>query len=163
MGVQIMSAGVLASGLPRLLGNSRPTLQSQAIQNINGQWRSLQVDEAIKNGGWEDTSINEFWKRMMEVPEYQDLARFILKITALPQSTAEVERTFSKVNNNKTKLQNGLAVRTLEAIIKSSEAYPTNFEVNERLTNLHSRARKRYMEWYTEQDRSDVESLEAFS
>ena len=30
-----MSAGVLARGLPRLLGNSRPTLQSLAIQDID--------------------------------------------------------------------------------------------------------------------------------
>ena len=100
---------------------------------------------------------------MLEVPEYQGLARFMLEVTALPQSTAEVERTFSKVNNNKTKLQNALAVRTLEAIIKSGEAYPTNFEVNERLTNLHSEARKRYMEQYTEQDWSNVESSETFN
>ena len=87
----------------------------------------------------------------------------MLEITALPQSTAEVECTFSKVNNNKTKLQNALAVRTLEAIIKSNQAYPTNFEVNERLTNLLSKARKCYMERYTAQDRSNVESLETFN
>ena len=86
----------------------------------------------------------------------------MFEITALPQSTAEVERTFSKVNN-KIKLQNALAVHTLEAIIKSNQAYPTNFEVNERLTNLHSKARKCYMERYTEQDRSNVESLETFN
>ena len=49
-----MSAGVLARGLPRLLGNSRPTLQSQAIQDIDQQWRSLKVDETVKNGGWEE-------------------------------------------------------------------------------------------------------------
>jgi hypothetical protein len=150
-----MSAGVLAKGLTRLLGNSRPALQSQTIQDIDRQWRSLQVDEAVKNGGWEEKSINEFWKGMLVIPEYKDLARFMLEITALPQSTAEVERTFSKVNNNKTRLRNALAVRTLEAVIKSSEAYPTNFEVNEKLANLHSKARKSYMERFSEQDRSN--------
>ena len=157
-----MSAGVLARGLPRLLGNSRLALQSQAIQDIDRQWRSLQVDETVKNGGWEEKSIIEFWQAMLEIPEYKDLARFMLEITALPQSTAEVERTFSKVNNNKTRLRNALAVRTLEAILKSSEAYPTNFEVNEKLADLHSKARKNYMERFTEQDRSNVESLETF-
>ena len=150
-----MSAGVLAKGLTRLLGNSRPALQSQTIQDIDRQWRSLQVDEAVKNGGWEEKSINEFWKGMLVIPEYKDLATFMLEITALPQSTAEVERTFSKVNNNKTRLRNALAVRTVEAVIKSSEAYPTNFEVNEKLANLHSKARKSYMERFSEQDRSN--------
>ena len=153
-----MSAGILARGLPRLLGNSRPTLQSQAIQDIDRQWISLQVDETVKNVGWEKKSVSEFWKGMLNVPEYQGLARFMLEITAFV-----AERTFFKVNNNKIKLRNALAVRTLEAIIKSNEAYPTNFEVNERLTNLHSKARKRYMERYTEQDRSNVESLETFN
>ena len=78
---------------------------------------------------------------MLEVPEYQGLTSFMLQITASAQSTAEVERTFSKVKSNKTKWQNALAVRTLAAIIKS--ASPTNFQVNERLTSLHSKARKR--------------------
>ena len=157
-----VSAGVLARGLPRLLGDSRPAQLSQAIQNIDRQWRSLQVDEAVKDGGWEGKSIIEFWKGMLGVPEYQDLARFMLEVTALPQSTAVVERTFSKLNNNKTRLRNSLAVRTLETIITSSEAYPTNFEVNEKLTNLHSTARKRYMERYSEQDRRNLQSLESF-
>ena len=155
-----MSAGVLARGL--LLENSRPTLPSHAIQDIDWQWRSLQVDETVKDGGWEEKSISEFWKGMLEVPKYQGLARFMLEIAALPQSTVEVECTFSKVKN-KTKLQNALAVRTLEAIIKLGEAYPTNFEVNERLTNLHCNARKRYMERYTEQDQSNVEYSETFN
>jgi len=53
-------------------------------------------------------------------------------ITALLESTAEVERTFSRLNNNKNKLSNRLAVCTLEAIIKSSENFPGGFEVNER-------------------------------
>ena len=80
----------------------------------------MQIDECIKGGGWWKKNIVEFWQSMLALPEYQDLARFMLEITALPQSTAEVERTFSKVNNNKTKLRNSLAVRTLETIIKSS-------------------------------------------
>jgi len=50
-------------------------------------------------------------------------------ITALPQSTAEVERTFSRSNNNKNKLRDCLAVCTLEAIIKSSDIFPSDFKV----------------------------------
>jgi len=54
-------------------------------------------------------------------------------ITALPQSTAEVQGTFSCLNQNKNKLRDCLAVRTLEAIIKSSENFPGDFEANQRL------------------------------
>ncbi len=75
---------------------------------------------------------------MLGLQEYHELARFMLEITALPQSTAEVEHTFSKVNNNKTKLRNTVAVRTVEGIIKSSEAFTSNFEINARLhARLH--------------------------
>lgn len=88
------------------------------------------------------------------------LSRFMLESTALPQSTAEVEHSFSKMNNNKTKLQNAQAVRMLEAIIKSSEAYPSNFEVNEKLTSLHSNACKSYMERYSEEEQSSIQSKE---
>jgi len=42
-------------------------------------------------------------------------------ITTFPQSTAEVEITFSRLNNNKNKLSDcpAVSVCTLEAIIKS--------------------------------------------
>ena len=111
-----VSAGVLARGLPRLLGNGNHAQQAQIIQDIDRQWRSLLIDDTVINGGWKKKSIIEFWTSMMGLEEYQKLARFMLEITALPQSTAEVERTFSKLNNNKTKLPNVLGVRTLEAI-----------------------------------------------
>jgi len=66
---------------------------------------------------------------------------FNVFVTALPQSTAEVERTFSGLNN-KNKLSDCLAVCTLEAIIKSSKNFPGDFEVNQRLKHLHGKARK---------------------
>ena len=67
-------------------------------------------------------------------------------ITTLPQSTADVERTFSHLNNNKNKLSDIdhiLTVCTLEAIIKCSENFPGDFE---RLTHLRGKARKIYFE-----------------
>ena len=67
-------------------------------------------------------------------------------ITLLPQSTAEVERTFSRLNNNKNKLRDCLVECTLEAIMKSSENFPGDFEVNQRITHLHVKARKIYFE-----------------
>jgi len=61
---------------------------------------------------------------------------------ALPQSTAEVEGTFPRLNNNENKLRNCLAVCTFEAIIKSSENFQGDCEVNQRLMHLHGKARK---------------------
>jgi len=49
-------------------------------------------------------------------------------ISALPQSTVEVEKAFSRWNNNKNKLRDRLAVYTLEAIIKSSENFPVTLK-----------------------------------
>ena len=60
------------------------------------------IDNSVANGGWETKEVIELWQSMGVAMEYQALANFILEIMALPQSTAEVERTFSEVNNNKT-------------------------------------------------------------
>ena len=81
----------------------------------------------------------------------------MLEITALPQSTGVVERTFSKLNNNKTKLRNALGVCTMEAIVKVSEEFPSNFHSNKRLAELHSKARASYMRKYTVQELQTVE------
>jgi len=68
-------------------------------------------------------------------------------VTALPQSIAEIERTFSRLNNNKNKLRGCcLAVCTLEAITESRENFSGDFEVNQRLVHLHGKARKTYFE-----------------
>jgi len=63
-------------------------------------------------------------------------------ITALPQSTAEVERTFSHLNNNKNKLRDCLAGCTLEAVIQFNENFPGDFAVNQRDIHLHGKPRK---------------------
>ena len=77
------------------------------------------------------------------------LTKMMLKITALPQSAAEVERIFSTVNKNKTKLRNRLAIVTLEAIIKTSKSRAVNFDINQRLRHLHSKARELYLRKYS--------------
>ena len=72
----------------------------------------------------------------------------MLQMTSLPQSTAEVEKTFSRLNANKTKLRNSLAIHTLEAIIKTTETFPSQVDVNPRLAHLYTNARKSYMDKY---------------
>ena len=98
----------------------------------------------------------EFWKNMRGVPSYKELSTFMLKLTALPQSTAEVERTFSKLNNNKTKLRNKLSVKTLESIIKTCERFPSNFVIVPSLRRLYSNARSRYFAKYANNENNCV-------
>lgn len=147
----IKSGGILAKGFPRI---------SSDVQEIDRQWRSILIDHTVKNGGWEKTPIVEFWQCQRRLPEYEALGRFMLQITSLPQSTAEVERTFSKLNANKTKLRNSLAVRTLEAIIKTAENYPSEVVVNGRLAHLYSHARKNYMDKHTETEANEVQDFQ---
>ena len=114
------------------------------------------IDEEVKKGGWENTSIVEFWKNMRGVPSYKELSTFMLKLTALPQSTAEVERTFSKLNNNKTKLRNKPSVNTLESVIKTCERFPSNFAMTPSLHRLYSNARSRYFSKYSGNEENGI-------
>ena len=97
------------------------------------------------------------------LPELCEIAYFMLQVTALPQSTAEVERTFSKVNANKTKLRSRLAVQTMEAMLKCSKAFPSAFEVNRRMINLHGEARRNYMAKFTDIDRQSFQEFNAIA
>jgi len=54
-------------------------------------------------------------------------------------------KKFSGLNNNENKLRDRQAVCSLEAIIKSSEHFPGDFEANQRLTHLHGKARKTFV------------------
>ena len=145
----VRPADVLLRKLPRLL----PGVD---VQTIDRQWRAILVNEEVRKGAWENRSIVEFWKHLKGVPSYQETATFMLKLTALPQSTAEVERTFSKLNNNKTKLRNKLSVKTLEAILKTSERFPSNFVMTPSLIKLYSNARTRYFAKYTESETNNI-------
>jgi len=144
------AAGILAR---QLCGLKAAT----SLQEIDRQWRSLLIDNMLKKGSWENANVLDFWKGMHGLSEYRDLALFMLQITALPQSTAAVDHTFSKINNNKTKLRNNLAVSTIESIVKVSEKFKESFEIDEHLVHLHDKVRNSYMQKYSETDRKNVE------
>uniref|UniRef100_UPI00358E6B22 uncharacterized protein isoform X4 n=1 Tax=Myxine glutinosa TaxID=7769 RepID=UPI00358E6B22 len=82
----VRSGAVLAKGFPRI--------SSSKVQTIDRQWRSVLIDDNVKKGGWESKPIVEFWQTLSCLAEYEDVAIFMLQMTSLPQSTAEVERTF---------------------------------------------------------------------
>eukprot|EP00795_Rhopilema_esculentum_P004631 gene4631-20906_t len=69
------AAGTLAKHLPRLKGDA-------SLLDIDRQWRSLLIDDVVKNGGWENQSVNDFWKAMKQLQEYESLALFKLNVTA---------------------------------------------------------------------------------
>ena len=115
---------------------------------LDRQWRSLFVDNNIISDKHEGVQVEDFWQSLTKVDCYRSLARFVLEISSFPQSTAAVERTFSKLTLNKTKIRNRLSVNTLEAIIKVTEKFPNGFDVNPRLHHLHDTARKNYMKKY---------------
>ena len=123
-----------------------PTLCEASLQTVDRQWRSLLVADAVPNGGWEQKSIEIFWKSISEIDTYKDLGLFMLEVTALPQSTAAVERTFSKISNNKTKLRNALSVQQVETIVRTSDYFSKNFDVDDKLVGLYCKVRGTYME-----------------
>ena len=73
-----------------------------------------------------------------------------------------MERAFSKVNNNKTRLRNSLSVNTLDSIVKVSETFHRHFEINTRLAHLHGNAKNVYMEKYKKTDRDLIDEDEKF-
>jgi len=85
-------------------------------------------------------------------------------ISALPQSTAEVEKALFRCNNNKNKLRNRLAVCTfLKTIIKSGDNLPGDFETNQRLTDFHGKARKTNFEKFDNSEGVDAITEKTFS
>ena len=124
---------------PRIVNNLKTEMQV-----LDREWRSLLVDDQIKSPNMK-YSVESFWKKMSEVPAYNNISTFILVVLSLPQSTAGVERTFSKLNNDKTNLRNSLAVTTLEATIDCSETFKDTSDPNPRLVSLYGSARQRYM------------------
>ena len=92
--------------------------------------------------------VAEFWGSNPRVAAYAKLSTFVLEITAVLQHTAEVARTFSKVKANRTKLRNSLSVYVLQ----TSEYFPANFKVDEKVKVLHRNARPHYMSHFYEEE-----------
>ena len=55
-------------------------------------------------------------------------------------------------------MRNAWGVCTMEAIVKMSKEFPSNFDSNKGLVELHSKARACHMRKYTEQERQTVEN-----
>ena len=120
------------------------------------QWRCLLLDTDMDKE-WSTKTMEEFYGHLVTIDCYKELGLFVMNVLALPQSTAGVERTFSKVTLNKTKLRNSLHISTLESILVTSENFKENFESDNKLKTLHGQARNKYFSKYLESDSNNIE------
>lgn len=101
-------------------------------QELDSEFRELtflNLKEHFKNL---DINLNTFWKNISEIKRgssscgFPILTKFVQKIMTLPHSSANVERIFSQVNLNKTKIRNSLKNETLEGILYAKDYLKMN-------------------------------------
>lgn len=113
-------------------------------QIIDSEFRELQFLDFKSIFEGKETNFTEFWKKISEMKRcdsslaFPILTNFIRNIMILPHSSANVERIFSQVNLNKTKVRNRLENDSLEGILytkdylklKKSNCYDTEISSN---------------------------------
>lgn len=116
------SIGPLANLFPNLISNDR-------LQDIDTEWRELLCLDLDK---FDSDNGEQFWKQVLTTKRgdgniaFPILSKFIFEILSLPNSSAAVERVFSAINLNKTKVRNRLITSTLEAILLSKDYISKN-------------------------------------
>ncbi|GFN80995.1 proteinral transcription factor ii-i repeat domain-containing protein 2 [Plakobranchus ocellatus] len=89
-----------------------------SLNDIDDQWRSFRVN--AKNLHIPSSSIPQYWFKLREIKDglgnckYDILSDFMVTLTALPHSSACVERIFSLMNSIKTKCSNSLRAETVK-------------------------------------------------
>lgn len=97
-------------------------LKETEKQSLGSEFRELSFYD-FKNIVKEDVKLIEFWKKISELKRggskyaFPVLTSFVENIPILPHSSANVERIFSQVNLNKTKVRNRLENESLEGIL----------------------------------------------
>lgn len=103
------------------LGMHFPNLvPANKLNDLDREWRQLRnIDMNELN----NVNVSEFWTNISEMKHadetfmFPTLSQFIFDIMCLPHSSATVERTFSTINLNKTKIRNKLSTETLSGIL----------------------------------------------
>lgn len=111
-------------------------VQKENYQKIENELRELRFINFDENC----LDISIFWKKVSSIklanntPAFPTLCEFINNLMALPHSSANVERIFSQINLNKTKIRNSLETNTLAGILYSKYFLKNNssecFNVN---------------------------------
>lgn len=95
---------------------------SDRVNIIDSEFRLLRNTELDFN-----CDVETFWKKVSSLKKGDDsfmfpnLVEFIKYILCLPHSSAVVERVFSAINLNKTKVRNRLSAETLQGILYTKE------------------------------------------
>lgn len=107
----ITSIIIAAANFPKLNIN---------MNDIDREWRKLRNSNLNF-----DMNIMEFWKTIRDQKDgnnlevYPLINKLVVYILILPHSSACVERLFSTINLNKTKIRNRLSTETLTGILHS--------------------------------------------
>lgn len=135
------------------------------IQQIDNEWRMLRnlIFNDFDLTSQDDVVV--FWKKISKIqcgdsePKFSKLNSFVFNILCLPHSSANVERSFSQINLNKTATRNSLKSTTLEGIlltksfVKNSGPYCYNYNISpEMLKKMSSKM------LYSKEDPSGTDS-----
>jgi hypothetical protein len=128
------SIAPLASRFPNLITNEQ-------LNELDREWRQLRNFNFTAD--FENLNVKEFWLKCAKLKlgdntvMFGTLCDFVFKMFTLPHSSATVERVFSQINLNKTKIRNRLNTETLNGIMLSKNLFKksncTNFEVEKEL------------------------------
>lgn len=108
-------------------------IDKQDFNLLDVEFRSIRNIEIERN-----LNINDYWNKICSMRKGDDslqyplMAKLINYIFCLPHSSATVERIFSAININKTKVRNRLKTETLEGILHTKRLFKQNacFELN---------------------------------
>lgn len=101
-------------------------------QKLETEFRQLKLLDLKNIFPKKDIKVLDFWKKVSEIQTrnsslcFPTLTKLITKILVLPHSSANVERVFSQVNINKTKVRNSLKNSCLEAILYTKDYLKLN-------------------------------------
>lgn len=135
------SIGPLATLFPNLI-------DIENMQDLDTEWRECLLDMDFSKYSQESADV--FWKEILATKRgdgtlaFPLLSKFVFQIFSLPNSSAAVERTFSSINLNKTKVRNRLNTSTLEAILQSKDYLHKNQNRNCFDVEISETLRKRF-------------------
>lgn len=137
------------NSLGHLLNSNMFRFVISNINDLEKEWRFLRNDDSIAQ--LFELGTMEFWKEIGKIKKGDDSLAFpnVIKlisfVSTLPHSNACVERIFSKINVNKTKLRNRLSTETLSSILHAknlissqNESCCFNFNINSDLIDRHN-------------------------
>lgn len=105
--------------------------------------RSSYVTDSIDECEDDFTRIIKFWKKVGQDSDFIHLNDLVERVFLLPHSSATVERIFSSINLNKTKVRNRLSPSTVTGLLHSKVISQNMYEIklsdfNEMLKLFHN-------------------------